>query len=110
MELGQTIALIKALGSGGGGGDSGVVVVHDVDGTLDKTWQEIFDAAAAGKAVIAVEASTEEEGNRIVFSAFLSVVSDADDYYAQFICSVALEVKVNTYVATTANDYPVFED
>lgn len=31
----------------GGGLGGGVLVVHDVNGTLDKTWQEIHDAEAA---------------------------------------------------------------
>jgi hypothetical protein len=30
--------------SEGGGSGGGVLVVHDVDGTLDKTWQDIVDA------------------------------------------------------------------
>lgn len=32
------------IAQGGGGSGVGVLVVHDVDGTLDKTWQEINDA------------------------------------------------------------------
>ena len=35
-----------------GGSGGGVLVVHDVDGTLDKTWQEIHDAMLAGVVVI----------------------------------------------------------
>ena len=31
-----------------GGSGGGVIVVHDVDGTLDKTWQEIRDAFVSG--------------------------------------------------------------
>ena len=40
-------------GQGGGGGSSGggVLVVHDVNRTLDKTWQEIHDALLSGGAV-----------------------------------------------------------
>ena len=37
----------KAAPSGGGG----VLVVHDANGTLDKTWQEIHDAMLSGGAV-----------------------------------------------------------
>lgn len=44
MNIGEVIALIKAFGGGGGSSGGGVLVVHDVDGTLDKTWQEIHDA------------------------------------------------------------------
>lgn len=43
MTTGEVIALIKAFGGGGSSG-GGVLVVHDVNGTLDKTWQEIYDA------------------------------------------------------------------
>lgn len=38
----------KAAPSGGG-----VLVVHNTDGTLDKTWQEIYDAMISGGAVYA---------------------------------------------------------
>ena len=46
MSLGTEIALIKALGNGGGSG-GGVLIVTDTDGTLNKTWQEIHDAPIA---------------------------------------------------------------
>lgn len=45
MTTGEVISLIKAFGGGGGGSSGGgVLVVHDVDGTLDKTWAEIAEA------------------------------------------------------------------
>ena len=51
MTTGEVIALIKAFGgSGGGSSGGGVLVVHatasDDALTLDKTWQEIYDADA----------------------------------------------------------------
>ena len=36
-----------ARNRGGGGSGGGVLVVNDVDGTLDKTWQEISDAVVS---------------------------------------------------------------
>ena len=36
--------IIDQGGGGGGSGGGGVVSVHDNNGTLDKTWQEIHDA------------------------------------------------------------------
>ena len=45
-------------GSGGGGG--GVLVVHDVNGTLDKTWQEIVNALHTQEVLMFV--TTEEDG------------------------------------------------
>lgn len=38
--------LEKKAAEGGGGG--GVLAVHNVDGTLDKTWKEIVNAMASG--------------------------------------------------------------
>ena len=49
MTTGEVIALIKAFGgSGGGSSGGGVLVVHDADGTLDKTFKEIHDAFTNG--------------------------------------------------------------
>ena len=36
--------IIDQGGGGGGSGGGGVLIVNDVNGTLDKTWQEINDA------------------------------------------------------------------
>lgn len=49
MSVGEIIALIKAFGggSGGGGTGGGVLVVNDVNGTLDKTYNEIISAPFA---------------------------------------------------------------
>lgn len=40
------------------GGSGGVMVVNDADGTLDKTWQEIRNVAAAG-GLVYVKSGTE---------------------------------------------------
>lgn len=50
----NTIALIKGLAGNGGGGSSGggvLVVEEDDNATLNKTWQEIFDAMLTGGCV-----------------------------------------------------------
>lgn len=52
VELTVTDAFRAAVGKvapkseGGGGSGGGVLVVTDTEGTLDKTWQEIYDADA----------------------------------------------------------------
>lgn len=51
MTTGEVIALIKAFGGGGGGSSVGPLIANDVDGTLDKTWQEIHDAILTRGAV-----------------------------------------------------------
>ena len=58
MNTGEVIALIKAFGgSGGGSSGGGVLVVHMVNGTLDKTWREVYDA---GFCVIAFTANKKD--------------------------------------------------
>lgn len=40
----QFLSDIIEQGGGGGGSGGSVLIVNDVNGTLDKTWQEIYDA------------------------------------------------------------------
>ena len=100
MTTGEVIALIKAFGgSGGGSSGGGVLVVHDVHGTLDKTWQEIKDA---GFAILNLE-------NTI---GYLYNITSADGYEVDFF-SVALGPAFDDplgYVADTASGYPVAVD
>ena len=50
VDTGKVYFFNEAAGSwveqsnGGGSGGGGVLIVHDNNGTLDKTWQEIHDA------------------------------------------------------------------
>lgn len=85
--------------AGGGGGGGGALVVHDVDGTLDKTWQEIHDAMPL------VWVADGEGGYILVGSTY----EDEGDY-----CVNAIEPQpdgniTKTYIATSADDYPVVE-
>lgn len=54
--------------AGSGSGSGGVLVVHDVIGTLDKTWNEI-DAAD----VAVVVASVSEDGRETHYRAFVTI-------------------------------------
>ena len=45
----ETYALLAGQSGGGSGGGDSIFLVHNVDGTLDKTWQEIYNAAKSGK-------------------------------------------------------------
>ena len=77
----------------GGGSGGGVLVVTDTDGTLDKTWQEIYDAMLSGGAVIS---ATNPPRVEMVFA----VQHDTKgDIYRAFIGS-------SQYVASSASDYP----
>lgn len=83
-----TYALCKKNGGGSGGG---VLVVHDVSGTLDKTWQEIHDADAA------VIHTTS--GDDMLFG-FVWLARVGKSGYE------IVELDNTTYTAETANGYP----
>ena len=74
-------------GQSGGGSGGGVLVVHHVSGTLDKTWQEIHDAMLSG-GVVVKEGQTDVSVVKIVYV-------DRGFYYVD-----------QSWVASSASDYP----
>lgn len=85
---------IADAGSGGGGG--GAFIVNDVEGTLDKTWQEIWDSAETG--IVMIKYSTETE---IDYYLVAMVNTDGESYWG---------LRTNTddfYEASSASSYPV---
>ena len=79
-----------------GSSSGGVLVVHDVEGTLDKTWQEIWDAAGTGPAYILLSDSGERDCELIT-----AVIASGHSL------STASGV---FYAAESANDYPVLSN
>lgn len=82
--------LFSGGGSGGGsGGDGGVLVVHDEDGTLDKTWKEIRDAPLAvlkfeepdGFNVTPLTSVTSEDGFYVAFTDDFIYETDSENGY-----------------------------
>lgn len=96
-DLCMMAALAKSLGGGGGGGGSDVLVVNR-DQTppfaLDKTWQEIFDAASTG-VVFLISAEDDEVETDLV----RSVYTDNSTY--------SLEDSMSIYSTDSASGYPV---
>lgn len=123
---------IDDIGSGGGGGGSGlpavtsddngdvltvvegqwakaapsggVLVVTDIEGTLDHTWQEIHDAALA--------VLKYNDGNE---SCILNGAEVDDGYYLSFASFIGdgaggTTVELYTYVAESADSYPTAYD
>lgn len=88
----KAIAEMFANMSGGGSG-GGVLVVHDVEGTLDKTWQEIHDAMLSGGAAIQV--------NETEVDAVLRVYLGKGTY-------VVISTDGGAYSATSASGYPSY--
>lgn len=97
MTTGEVIALIKAFGGGGGSSGGGVLVVHDVDGTLDKTWQEIFNAMASGGEVLVFVSNENIEGVQVISEALNEGVGQRPYF---------VKIGMMTFSCETANDYP----
>ena len=90
--------IIDAIAAGGGGsGGGGVLVVHDVDDTLDKTWQEIHDAMLSGGAVIDDSHGSAEAVARAYQGKTGYIVGIPGDGSAAPL----------RYSASSASDYPV---
>ena len=90
-----SFAMGAKSGGGGGGSGGGVLVVHDVEGTLDKTWQEICDAMLSGGAVVAFENPTSVK-------VIAEVFNNAMGY-----CVVFGEM---FYASETSDGYPTNQD
>ena len=86
-----------------GGGSGGVLAVNDTNGTLDKTWQEIYDAAPSVTIVI-----NEEDGSRTFFP--VVGIGETDGVFV--IAAVSLNpegIELKMYIATSADGYPVYQ-
>lgn len=81
-----------------GGGGGGALFVNDVEGTLDKTWQEIFDAMS--ETIVAI---LKNDGDTEKYS-FMVVDAYADEGEYGVIAKTAASDA--TYIATSADGYP----
>lgn len=95
--------------NGGGSSGGGVLVVNIIDGdensTLDKTWQEIYDALAAMPVVVVYSNSIDGYTDQFyVYHAHKGMGAAAEKGYLKI---YSFEDGVTTAVAATANDYPV---
>ena len=84
----------------GGSSGGGVLVVHDVEGTLDKTWQEIADA---GFAILSIDGDVgitckikHAREYEVTFAMLLPNGSGFDDPLG--------------YTTSTASGYPVMQE
>jgi hypothetical protein len=78
----------------------GVLVVHDVNGTLDKTWQEIHDAFLTGAVRI-----TTLEGVYSVNHSSSDVGSNT--FIVEYVSAGLRTAAISTYATNSADGYPV---
>lgn len=100
----QLIAAGVAIEIGGGTG-GGVLVVHDVDETLDKTWQEIYDATFS---VIRVKVSDDSWMQFHIVNVGTGVPIGGGD--AEYFVGALSEMGNQLYVASSASGYPVLRN
>lgn len=77
-----------------------VMVINDTDGTLDKTWQEIYDAMAQGKFCVHKYDSGTLEGG-IEFDIVTKVSTTGGKY--------VVDAGMYSYSASSATGYPVYD-
>lgn len=85
----------QGIANAGGGG--GALIVTETDGTLNKTWQEIHDAAPL--------VWMESEG---AFMPLGGALNEDGDYMVVFIEYQPHGNEFRTYVTDSASGYPVF--
>ena len=91
--FGEIVALAKGLGgSGGGSSGGGVLVVNftwndDDSADLDKTWQEMFDAASEGTPVVIKNSSSDS-----VYCFYLFSIEHSGNYQVDI-----LQINGGTY-------------
>lgn len=100
----DTILAMALAGEGGGGGSSGNgLIVHDSDGILNKTWQEIHDAFHnIGDVLIYYYTEGISAGAYLVGS----VLSNGNTYTISVFQNNELVI---TFFADSPSDYP-YED
>ena len=93
-------AWAKATPTGGGGG---VLVVHETNGALDKTWSEINEAVCTSGALINFKQDDTAEANSVVFGTiYLSGMG-----YALITFSPMGDGGIVQYVTNSEDGYPV---
>lgn len=94
-------ACTQLVNEGGGGGG---FVILATDGTLDKTWREIYDALEGGKICAVYDINSAAE--QISVSYVTTVFNISDDYTVVCTTVTTGTPGATEYVATGADGYP----
>lgn len=94
-----TSAKLNHMEDGIANSGGGVMVINDTDNTLDKTWQEIYDAMAQGiLCVVRKDEGTLESG---IEAYIVTIVYLSGEEYM-----VGISKDENPYTASSATGYP----
>ena len=87
----------------GGSSGGGVLVVHfDENGTLDKTWQEIYDAKCG---IIAAEADGSCNSMQII-----RIGEEEGVFFVDGVSFISNEMEIISFSASSADGYPVISE
>lgn len=107
-DIGTVIALHNALGGGGGSSGGGVLVVNDVNGTLDKNFEEIQGALDAGKTVVL---KTESSDDGVFYRPLTRTFYYPEDpYYGVNFYNFVLKQEITFRNTTSPTDPLVYEE
>lgn len=79
------------------------------ESTFNKTWQEIYDAMADGRAVFAKVVMDNEYQTGISFSPVIAAISASGSYLIVVLAMGNSGVDVQSAIAATADSYPVLQ-
>jgi len=91
-----------------GGGAGGIMIINNTDSTLDKTWQEIYDAMSAG--VLCYISSSNGTTEHCAMDCVAIAEHDGPDYIVSSITISSGEVSVKLFITSSANDHPVLHE
>lgn len=95
--------LNEIAAKGGGGSASDVLILHDNDGTLDKTWQEIFNASGSQSVILLKGGS----GYRLICYLVGTYVPGADSHKEYTVAFRGYDSGYqDVYVCAGRNDFP----
>lgn len=87
----------------GGGTGGGFMVINDNNGTLDKTWQEIYDAMKQGKFC-----TIRVDSGNIISGISTNVISNIDSTQGDY--TVSIGDGSYRYKASSATEYPKYDE
>lgn len=93
------------------GGGAFVVGADYLTNTLDKTWQEIYDAVSSGKvAGVLMVADMGENARQAAFLPILGAIASSGNYFAVLaLTSGQSGVDMVSYIASSADGYPAMQ-
>ncbi len=95
---------IESLSTGGGG----TLIIHENYGTLDKTWQEIYNAMKTGLIVYIYDESSEGITIFYVLSAWMTTTDGGNEVY--YVDALRGANGMVSYSTTATDDYPIQEE